>query len=158
VTFLVFSLIKGRRGVSPIVSVLLMVGVALALGGFVSLYMTSYVSSSSRMASLSITDVELRELNGHVYFLITLRNTGNVPLTVVNVTIHTPSQLYYVKQPLSLSLSPGALLTLTEQELAKAGCSLDPGDFEPGSDYLIRVYVEGAGSYSAYSITTTCQG
>jgi len=135
-----------------------MVGVALALGGFVSLYMTSYVSSSSRMASLSVTDVELMELNDHVYFLITLRNTGNVPLTVVNVTIHTPGQLYYAKQPFSLSISPGASLTLTEQELAKAGCSLNPGDFEPGSDYLVRVYVEGAGSYSACSIIATCQG
>lgn len=153
-----FYLGKARRGVSPVVSVLLMVGVAIALGGFVGLYVSSYMSSSSQMASLSITNVELTKLSGHVYFLISLRNIGTVPLSIVNVTIHTSQRLYYVDKPLSKVVSPGSSQTITEEELARAGCLLNPVDFNPGERYLIRVYAEGGGSRSTYSIITTCQG
>lgn len=149
------SLGKARRGVSPIVSVLLMVGMAIALGGLVGLYVSSYVSSSSQMASLSITNVELTKLTGHVYFLISLRNIGTVPLSVVDVAIHTPQGPYHADKTLSYVINPGSSLTLTEGELYSY---LNPEHFKPGERYLVRVHVEGGGSRSTYSIIATCQG
>ncbi len=135
-----------------------MVGVALALGGFVSLYMTSYVSSTSRVVGISITDAALIKLNDHIYLSITVRNTGSVPCQLYNITVHTSNKVYYVTQPFNINLSPGGTITVTEADLLTHGCVLNPNDFELGSSYLVRVYVKSGEELVSYSITVVCQG
>lgn len=149
---------SSRAAVSPIVSVLLMVGVALALAGFVGLYMTSYVSSTSNIVSLTITDVDLLKVNGHLYFHVTLRNTGSVPARIVDVAIYTPSKTYSTNRSLSIGVASGSSVSITEEDLKACGLVLDPADFELGSSYLVRVFADSGGHQTAYSITVVCQG
>jgi len=152
-----YFLLGNCRGVSPIVSVLLMVGVALALGGFVSLYMTSYVTSSSRIVSLSVSDALLLKNGDHVYLAITLRNTGSTPVNIGKVTIYLPSGSQS-SDPLNIPLSPGQSYTITEEDLANHGCVLNASDFNVGSSYVIRVYTSSGGSQTSYTVSVLCQG
>lgn len=151
------SFISQRVGISHIVSVLLMVGVALALSSLVGLHLTSYIHSSSRMVSLVAIDSGLLELSNAVYFHITLRNVGTVPVKIVDVDIHTPSYHYSTNRALSIIVPPGGTVSITEQDL-KHYFKLDPSHFEPGSSYLIRVLTEAGGAQSVCSVLVTCQG
>ncbi|MCX8204359.1 MAG: hypothetical protein N3H31_01715 [Candidatus Nezhaarchaeota archaeon] len=138
-------------------SVLLMVGVALALSGFVGLYLTSYLSSSSRVVSLVIVDAGVLKLGNSVYFHITLRNTGTIPVKIVDVGIHTPNKYYSTNRALSIAVASGGTVSLTEQDLRNY-FTLSSSHFELGSSYLVRVFVEAGGSLSVYSTMVTCQG
>lgn len=142
-----------REAVSPIVSVLLMVGVALALAGFVGLYMTSYMSSMSNVVSLTITDAGLMKLNDYVYFHVTLRNTGSAPVKITGVEIYTPSKAY--SGSLSIEVASGGTVSITEKELSLV---LNPSDFELGRSYLVRVFADSGGLKTTYPVTVMCQG
>lgn len=147
-----------RTGISHIVSVILMVGIALALSGFVGLHLTSYVYSSMRMVSLVVADSGVLKLGDKVYFHITLRNTGTVPVKIVDICIHTPSNYHYsTSRSLSVTIPPGDTVTITEQDL-KSYFTLNPGHFELGSHYLVRVFAEAGGSQSVTTTMVTCQG
>lgn len=134
-----------------------MVGVALALSGFVGVYLTSYLATSSRVTSLAIIDSGLLKLGDNVYFHVTLRNIGTVPFKIVDVSIHFPGGYYSTSQSLSIVVAPGATISITEQDLSTY-FKLDPRRFEPGSSYLVRVFVETGGAQSVHSTVVTCQG
>lgn len=107
------------------------------------------------MVSLVAIDSGLLELSNAVYFHITLRNVGTVPVKIVDVDIYTPSYRYSTNRNLSIIVPPGGTISITEQDLK---FELNPSHFEPGSSYLIRVLTEAGGAQSVCSVLVTCQG
>jgi len=69
-----------RKGISPIIAVVVLIGVAVMLGGLVSSWMSSFVTTSSKYDTCSITtmyvisEATVNETSGRL--LVKLKNIG----------------------------------------------------------------------------------
>ncbi len=70
----------GKKGISPVVAVVVLIGVAVMLGGLVSSWISSFVIDSSKQDACAITtmytisDAEVNQTSGKLR--VTVKNTG----------------------------------------------------------------------------------
>lgn len=81
---------KKRRGVSPILGIIILVGIALVGGVFLNEISQNFFASSMSTAKYSINDLRIeKDSNGVCFLGISLYNSGTVPIkkTTVKTTL-----------------------------------------------------------------------
>lgn len=139
------KLIRNRKGVSTVISTILMimvvmVGMSLLFGALI-VYSDSFHkgSGSSVLESITVEDVYFKSSTTN-YVELTLFNTGKVDLTVTNVYID--GQMATL-DPTSLSIAQGGHEVL---KVTPTGPS-----FSPGSDYSFKIVTQrGTGFEGTY--------
>jgi flagellin-like protein len=102
---------KRRRGISPAITSIILIGVAVAAGiGGYTVY-ASTANTASLKGTLTIESISvIKQSNGQEYLSLTIKNSGNKAFTSssVNLQIDTNSALTGI-QPFSASLLPAKL-------------------------------------------------
>ena len=114
---------RRMRGVSPVISVLLMIAVAvaasLALYGWVTSMMTTQGAMAQTMVKVEAVTFTEQSAGAKDLVKVTVRNTGSVPATITRIYFYFPNGSYIyddytsnnvidVKQTLTFSLNLGA--------------------------------------------------
>jgi len=102
-----------KKGISPVVAVVLLIGIAVMLGGLVSSWLSSFIHQNSQQSTCALTtmyvisEAQVNESSG--YLAVKLKNTGqsgisNFTFEVYNGTVYdaltaTSPDDSYVLQP-----------------------------------------------------------
>jgi flagellin-like protein len=102
---------KRRRGISPAITSIILIGVAVAAGiGGYTVY-ASTANTASLKGTLTVESMSIiKQSNGQEYLSLTIKNSGNKAFTSssVNLQIDTDSASTGI-QPFSASLTPARL-------------------------------------------------
>ncbi len=139
-----------RRGVSPVIEALLVVGIAIAgVAGFIAYYY-GVLGTATKQASVTVEDVALKVGTNGVTVSVTLKNAGTVDLSsqtatliISGVTVPSPVPSVTVV-PSAYSVSDtagGPSYTFTS--------SLAAGSFAPGSTTGFVAAFSGLGGFTA---------
>jgi len=80
--------LRGKRGISPLIATIILIAIALAGGLLVYTYMTSMTGVLSAKGQVSVEAIDLvKDTEGNVVFSITVKNSGNKPIKLINVTL-----------------------------------------------------------------------
>ncbi len=106
------SLKKEKRGVSPVLATMVMVGVAVAVGLGVASYSMGLFSNLSKTAQVSITSIEINSTSDSV--TIKLDNRGGLSATLNKVEVTIGSTLYTSSPNTNIGASSSATVTITD--------------------------------------------
>jgi len=77
-----------RRGISPLIATIILIAITVAGGLLVYSAFFSTAGVLSAKGQVAVENVKLvKETDGKVYFAITIKNTGNKPVSGLNVTL-----------------------------------------------------------------------
>ncbi len=122
---------KNRRGISPAITSIILIGVAVAAGiGGYTVY-ASTANTASLKGAVTIEAVSLvKQSNGEEYLSITIKNSGNKAFTSssVNLQIDTDSASTGIQpfsaSPLPAELNPGQTASITARLINSAGTAI----------------------------------
>lgn len=128
---------KSRRAVSPILSVIILIGIATVGGGFLFNAQNQFLTSSLAEMEYKITDLRMeKDSSGSCYFLISLYNSGSeaVTTTSINTTLDS-GEPWFPKDPgLTKIINPRDTLDVFES-FSGDEC----GNFTSSQSYSIGV-------------------
>jgi len=139
-----------RRGISPLLAVIITIAIVIAVGGFVFAWSYGLVRMGSTIADITITDIRLIQTAlGDSTFSITVKNTGTV--TILSVTVYAPTGVTLDnsnKITFGKKLAPGK----TASKIATVS------GVDVGKSYIFRVIVNFAdGSHKELPISVICE-
>jgi len=119
---------KNRRGISPAITSIILIGVAVAAGiGSYSTY-ASTANTASLKGSLMVEGASLiKQSNGEEWLSVTIKNSGNKAFstTLVSLQIDTdpaaPGIQPFVANPVPAALSPGQTASASARIVSSAG-------------------------------------
>jgi flagellin-like protein len=122
---------KNRRGISPAITTIILIGVAVAAGiGSYTVYTTT-ANIASLKGAVTVEAISLvKQSNGEEYLSITIKNSGNKPFTSssINLQIDTDDALPGIQpfsvNPLPAVLNPGQTASITTQLVNAIGTAI----------------------------------
>ncbi|HEX9846096.1 MAG TPA: archaellin/type IV pilin N-terminal domain-containing protein [Candidatus Nitrosotenuis sp.] len=122
---------KNRRGISPAITSIILIGVAVAAGiGGYTVY-ASTANTASLKGAVTVEAVSLvKQSNGEEYLSITIKNSGNKAFasSSVNLQIDTDSASTGIQpfsaSPLPAALNPGQTASVTARLINSAGTAI----------------------------------
>ena len=157
-------LFKAKKGVSPLLATIILIAITVAAGLVIYNLFFSTAGTVSSATQVDMISCDLTKAGSKVLLSITVKNTGNKPLTSCTVTLWDGSSPPAQKGPFNLQkggadvlpsnqLEPGAFASVTKTE-ADVGTN-----FVLGNKYPIKVDATAAdGSTFSKSFTVTCTG
>ncbi|QLH09347.1 archaellin/type IV pilin N-terminal domain-containing protein [Candidatus Nitrosotenuis sp. DW1] len=106
---------KHRRGVSPILAVIILIGIAIVGGAFLSSAQNQILSATLSAIEYKVTDLRMeKDSSGTCYFFATLHNTGTEEIlsTKINATSDGGFDWFPKSQP--VNVSPSQILPVFE--------------------------------------------
>jgi flagellin-like protein len=100
------KLFKHKKAISPLISTLILIAIAIAGGLIVYGAMYSWSGTVSSKAQVEVESIDLVKSGSTVTFSITVKNAGNKPITELNVTLNGESSPYTLSLPTG-GLAPG---------------------------------------------------
>jgi len=141
---------KRRKGVSPVVSSVLLTAIVVALGTSIFLWavllLNSYsqgISSSNLMSEEKLKEdfiVEHAVLNDTNRLIIYVRNIGDIDVKIVSIWVYNETQLLF-----NIQLEEG--IVIYSQELKQIDRRVDYS-WVSGETYKIKIVSERGNSYS----------
>jgi len=138
-----------RRGISPLLAVIITIAIVIAVGGFVFAWSYGLVRMGSTIADITITDVRLvQTVTGESSFSITIKNTGTV--TALNITVYAPT---------GVTLDGGEKITFNNLAPGKTASKVaTTSGVNVGRSYVFKVIVDFAdGSHKEIPVSVICE-
>lgn len=132
-----------RRGLSPVVAVLIMVAAAISLGSFAYWYTISFAKSTSQSTNLVIDATAISSSTGSAIQL-TLKNLGTTAIHVLNIEVHHDGHLLNIA--VNKTLAAGDAYSIALDSTSHPGLS-----FTPGKSYLVKVETD-VGNFTSTAI------
>jgi flagellin-like protein len=135
-----------RKGVSPIIAVLLLILIAIAAGVMTYAFVAGWIGSTTKTTTVAQGQlaIDFAELDvGAGTAVIYVRNIGGVPVTINNIYVEDTSGSLMTLYSTSISLNPGNVATIS---FSISGTGISDGDV-----YTIRVVAED-GSTAVVSV------
>jgi flagellin-like protein len=139
---------KGRRGVTPILAVIILIGIAVVGGAFLSSAQSQYLNTTFSGIEYKIADLRLEKNSGKSCFLIAkMYNSGTEPImqTRINATLDSGESWFPVHSTLSSIIQPTQTLDVFLQFSGNA-C----GNFTSSHTYSFGI--EALSDTSSYKI------
>ena len=157
-------LLLKRRAVSPLLATIILIAITVAAGLVIYNVFFNTAGTVSSMTQVEVVSCDLIKAGSKVLLSVTVRNTGNKPITSCNVTIWDGSSPPAQKGPFDLCvganpvsqtnpLNPGGFATVskTETDLGTA--------YTVGNSYPVKITARASdGSTFEKSLTVTCTG
>ncbi|MGQ0772007.1 MAG: archaellin/type IV pilin N-terminal domain-containing protein [Nitrososphaerota archaeon] len=127
---------KSRRAVSPILAVIILVGIAVVGGGLLSSAQNQFLNTAFSEIEYKVTDLRLEKSGNSCYFVAKLYNSGTIPIntTRINATLDSGEPWSPTSPALGSMISPSQTLPVFEQFSGNA-C----GNFTSSHTYSIGV-------------------
>lgn len=117
-----------RRGISPAITSIILIGVAVAAGiGSYSTY-ASTANTASLKGSLMIEGASLiKQSNGEEWLSVTIKNTGNKAFSTTSISLQvdtdsaSPGIQPFVTGPVPAAISPGQTASASSRVVNSAG-------------------------------------
>jgi len=84
--------LRSRRAISPILAVVVLLGITVVAGGLVFTLFTSSATTASTVDSIMLQNAQAVKGSSHADFTVNVKNAGSVPWTEISLTI-TKSEL-----------------------------------------------------------------
>jgi len=81
-------MIRRRRGISPVIAIVILIAVAVALGIAVAFWATGLIGTLGKVEKLEIRTAYAEKNSGGWYIYLTGANTGTADVTVVEITVN----------------------------------------------------------------------
>lgn len=82
------SLRKGRKGISPVISTIIIVAIAIAVAIAVAYWMVGITAAFTRFERLEVTQAYATTVTGGYNITMTVKNTGSAPASVDVIIIN----------------------------------------------------------------------
>ncbi len=116
--------IRARRGISPVIAVLIMVAAAISLGSFAYWYTISYAKASSQAASL-IVDATAVASGTKSSLQVTFKNTGTTSITIERILVSHDGGSFW--HSVDKDVAAGATYSVTVSSDEVPSLSFTPG-------------------------------
>jgi len=145
----------GKRGISPLIATIILIGICVAGGLLIYNLFFSTTGTITQRGQVEVVTVDLVKSSGGTTFSITIKNTGNKPVTELNVTLEGQDDPFEIIKEDSVPLSPGQTKSYQESNLTMDS---NDGDYVVGKDYLITISAKFSdGSEFKDAIKVTCE-
>ncbi|RMF32349.1 MAG: type IV pilin [Candidatus Nitrosothermus koennekii] len=124
---------REKRGVSPVLATMIMVGVAVAVGLGVASYTMGLFGNLARSAQISVTSVDIDADDDEVTF--TIENKGGLTATLDKVEVTIDGTIYSAEPGESIGAS--ASVDITVDNLQDSNDTVV--DFESGKSYTFTL-------------------
>ena len=135
-----------RRGVSPVVAVLIMVAAAISLGSFAYWYTMSFAKSTSQSTSL-VVDATAVNSSTSCALQLTLKNLGATAIQVLGFEVQHDGGSLNVQVSEALAAGATYSMTITSKDHPELS-------FTPGRSYTVTV-MTNVGNFTS---TAMCVG
>lgn len=146
-----------ERGISPLIATIILIAITVAIGATIYSYVSSMSGVLGTQLSIQVQSIDLiKTSQGTVLFSITVKNTGNKPITSCTVTLWADNGEV---QAISIgSIDPGQAKSTTVTNPTLASGSPPPAaQFTVGKTYPVKISATAAdGSRFDRSMTVTC--
>ena len=144
----------GRKGISPLIATIILIGICVAGGLLIYNIFFSTTGTITQRGQVEVVTVDLVKSSGGTTFSITIKNTGNKPVVTLQVTLDDENAQDLQIGGMNISdanmLQPGQTATL----------SYNPtdGKYVVGESYTVTIYAEFSdGSEFTDTIKVTCE-
>ena len=97
--------LKGKRAISPLIATVILIAICVAGGLLVYSIFFSTTSTITAKGQVSVEAIDLvKDTDGNAVFSITIKNTGNKPVTDLKVNVNNEGE-----QSINLDAFPGGL-------------------------------------------------
>ena len=141
-----------RKGISPLLAVIITIAIVIAIGGFVFAWTFGLIRTGSAVADLAVVDSSIViTAEGKGAFSVTVKNIGTVTANSITITEQSGYGLKSGGNPVSISFS-----NLAPGKSASTTISLD--NAEIGKTYIFKVVASFAdGSAKTLTFTVRAQ-
>jgi len=144
-------LVKSRRAISPLIATIILVSITIA-GGL--LIYNIFFSAAGTLMAKGQVEVEAMDLvkdtEGNAVFTITIKNTGNKPVTALSVTLAGEAEASIDLSGVGGNLQPGQSVSHMNDALA--------GSYVSGNSYNIVIEASFSdGSTFISTISVKCR-
>lgn len=131
---------REKRGVSPVLATMIMIGVAVTVGLGVASYTMGLFGNLSKSAQLSLVSVDVRGTGDDEDVTFTIDNKGSSAAKLNRVETIIGSTVYYVDRNDSIGASSQQTITIDDGEWKDASNNnkKDPA-FEEGKTYTFTL-------------------
>jgi flagellin-like protein len=128
---------KKRRAISPIIGVIILIGIAIIGGALLSSAQSQFLNTAFTQIEYRVTEMRLeKDSGGSCFFFARIHNSGTEPITAtkINATTNSGLQWFPTNPALSNQIAPTQNLDVFE---AFSGNSC--GNFTIGNTYSIGI-------------------
>ncbi len=128
---------KNRRGISPIIGVIILIGIAVVGGALLSSAQTQFLNTAFSQIEYRVTEMKLEKDSGEsCFFFAKIHNSGTEPITKtrINATLNSGLQWFPTDSDLSSTVLPSENLDIFESFSGNA-C----GNFTTSHTYSIGI-------------------
>lgn len=128
---------RNRRGISPIIGVIILIGIAVVGGGLLSSAQTQYLNTAFSQIEYRVTEMKLeKDSNSSCFFFAKIHNSGTEPITQtkINATLDSGLSWFPTDPDLFTTIQPSENLDIFEPFSGNA-C----GNFTTSHTYSIGV-------------------
>ncbi|MCW4008778.1 MAG: hypothetical protein NWF09_08860 [Candidatus Bathyarchaeota archaeon] len=122
-----------KKGISPLIATIILIAICVVGGLLVYSVFMSTSNTMSTKAQVSVEAIDLvKDTDGNAAFSITIKNTGNKPITALSVTLAAENEATLSGVTETTPLQPG-------QTVAYQATSLDGDDYIVGNGYTVVI-------------------
>jgi len=107
----------GRKGISPLIATIILIGICVAGGLLIYNIFFSTTGTITQRGQVEVVTVDLVKSSGGTTFTITIKNTGNKPVTELNVTLEGQDGPFEIIKTGDNPLSPGQTKSYQQSDL-----------------------------------------
>lgn len=158
-----------RRGVSPLIATIILIAITVAVGAALYAYSANIMGVTGTIVQVEVTSCELVKTSARTVFSITVKNTGNRPITRLQVWIwdhggtqRGPADLQVGGAAVSEAnpLQPGSYATVTLTDVSTPSIGTN---YVVGNSYGVRIsaaQTSGGSTIASFdkSFTVYCAG
>ncbi len=141
-------LLRQRRGVSPVLATMIMIGVTIAVGLGVASYTMGLFSNISKTSQVSVNSISINAANDQV--TINLINKGGTPATLTSVEVIIGTSTYSASPNHTIGASSSSSVT-TVLKLNGSGAN---ANFLSGTTYTFTLRLADGTVLTATSTAT----
>jgi len=150
----------GRKAVSPLLATMILIAITVAAGLVIYNLFFSTAGTISSQLNIQIVSMDLVKTSSTRLFSITIKNSGNKPISSITVTVYLEPSASG-SPPVAWTFSGSSLNLQPGQVWSSSGTTLPTGAKEPvvGQSYPVTISVSASdGSKLDKSLTVVCTG
>jgi len=122
-------MLYGKRGISPLIATVILIGICVAGGLLIYNVFFSTTGTITQRGQVEVVTVDLVKSSKKATFSITIKNTGNKPVTSIEITLEKAGTVLTSSD----SLEPG-------QSWSGSSSSLNSDSYTVGNEYTVTIH------------------